>query len=219
METNTSVKVSNDFVPSSDNEIGSWAGVLEENISIAGAALGLSATVITESEDAARNLQNGLKRVNVKRSELAEAVEDKERIKAESLLIIRNLAGSIKRMPTYTTAIGGQLGLVANSQAVDVDNLHPELKVTAFPGYVKIAYNKKRMLGVHIYSRVQGSTQWDRIAQSRTSPYKDTRPLKEVNKPEIREYAAICYNGDNEIGQMSPIISITFGTDDKFTTA
>lgn len=218
MNVNTTINLSEDFVPTTDAKIIPWANSLMETIPTAGATLGLLPADITKYQDASQALIDAINKVAIKRNELADAIAEKEMIKANSTQLIRQLAGAIKRMDAYSLNIGKQLGLVASSQPVDVTALKPTLKLVAFPGYINVAFNKQRMWTVNIYSRLQGATQWERIGQSKTSPFVDSRPLKEINKPEIREYAAICYNGDREIGQMSEISAVAFGIDSNSIT-
>lgn len=209
----TTIKKTVDFFPRTDAELAIWLTVYKEGISVVGAVLGMLPSTITEQEDGGQSLIDAISRVAIKRNELADAVEAKENIKATVSQLIRNEAGIIKRNAAYTSDIGKRLGIVASSQLVDTTTLRPDLKLTPYPGYVSVGFTKQGSQSIHIYSRLQGTTNWEKIAVVKTSPYMDVRPLKEVNKPEVREYAAICSNGNREIGQMSPMLSVVFGGD------
>lgn len=213
METTITLRRTDDFLPRTDAQTAIWSKAFLEGIAIVGPLLGMTPAEITVQQDAGQSVVDAIDKVAVKRNELADAVEAKENVKASALQTIRNQIAILKRLPGYTSDIGKRLGIIANSQLIDISTLRPDLKLTAYPGYVSVAFNKQRAHSVHIYSRRHEETSWEKIAVVKTSPYADTRPLKEGNKPEVREYSAICSNGNREIGQMSPMLSVVFGGD------
>jgi hypothetical protein len=127
--------------------------------------------------------------------------------------IISPLIQTIKSHTNYTTAIGEDLGIVGNEQDIDLDTYKPEGKVFALPGAVKLDFSKKGVDGQAVYSRPVGSTDpnaWVKLANDFHTPYLDGRPLAVAGKPELREYKLRALIGDEEVGQWSDVITVTF---------
>ena len=57
--------------------------------------------------------------------------------------------------------------------------------------------------------RLQGATEWVKLAFDSQSPYIDTTPLAVAGKPEVREYRVRAVVADEEIGEFSDIATMT----------
>lgn len=131
---------------------------------------------------------------------------------AQNLAGIRQDINNIKTLPGYNGGIGAGLGIITPGATLDPNNYKPTPKAAIFPGHVRITGKKLGASALNIYSRIQGSAQWKLIAASRTRfPYDDDAPLAAPGVPEVREYMAIGVVADNEIGQPSGIVSVTYG--------
>lgn len=84
------------------------------------------------------------------------------------------------------------------------------LKVQLVPGGVRVDFTKKGVDGVIIYMRVRGSATWRKIGMDTEAPYIDSTPLASPGVAEVREYMARGFLHDEEIGQDSDVVSITF---------
>lgn len=62
---------------------------------------------------------------------------------------------------------------------------------------------------MHVYSRIQGESEWKFLARDTQSPYVDTTPLGVAANPEIREYRIRAVIADKEIGDYSDTQQIT----------
>lgn len=124
--------------------------------------------------------------------------------------IISGYVKRIKASANYTDAIGEDLGIIGAESDFVADDFVPKLKGKSMPGFVDLSFIKDVTDGVNIYSRLQGETEWKFLAFDTESPYHDTRPLAAAGKPEIREYRCRAVISDEEIGQWSDVVTVTF---------
>lgn len=199
------------FVPGQYNKMAAWAANYKVKIGEYGAQVGLSPEAITAQQAAAQKIVDVVNNVQQKKSEQADAVSAQKLLYDNEVKLIRDAVTAYKKNPGFTDNIGNGLGVMTTSFSLDESTLKPILKPTTYPGYVSLSFNKQRMYGVTIFSRLKGATDWTELASIRTSPYKDVRPLAEAGKPEHREYMAMCYNGEIDLGQQSNIVSVVFG--------
>ena len=78
-------------------------------------------------------------------------------------------------------------------------------------GHVRLKFTKGSSDGVNLYTRLRGQSAWTFLARDTNSPYDDHRPLTAPGVPETREYQAYGVLKDDQIGQPSTIVSVTFG--------
>lgn len=67
------------------------------------------------------------------------------------------------------------------------------------------------MSGVSIYTRLKGALEWQHVDWAKKSPYADESPLSVPGQPEAREYRVCCYDGFNELGHFSDIVTVVYG--------
>lgn len=202
---------SKDYFPQSDDRAAVWNTNYHEVIAVYGPTLGLAAAEQTEQEDAALAILNAINNFELQRNQAREVGAFKRRMLREKGAIIRKCVARMKTHAAYTENIGLELGIVSSRQTIDISKAKPELKLTVYPGYVSIAFNKQGLEGVVINSRIKGSHGWDRLGTDFASPFLDKRPLAVVNQPEIREYMAMYTNLRESIGQQSDIVTTVFG--------
>lgn len=205
------MKLFHSYIPTIDGNLVVWATTYKEKIGLLGPQLGLQAAEITELQDAAQVIIEAINKVDVKKVELKEATAAKELDKRARLQLIRASAVRIRTLPGYNHNLGKELGIVSPVQVVDSGSLKPDLTATVFPGYVQLGFNKYRMFGISLYSRLKGELEWRELEVAKTSPYIDTTPLAEAGRPETREYIGICYDGLQETGYASDIVSVVYG--------
>ncbi len=205
------MKILVSYVPKADGQLVIWANTYKEKLGLLGAELGLSEAVIAEQQAAAQSLIDSINKVSRKKAELKEATSAKELAKQTQLQLIRAVATRIKVMPAYTPNMGKELGIIASNHLVDENEVKPIITVVSQPGYVSIGFNKQRMLGVSLFSRLKGELEWNQLCSIKKSPFIDKSPLREDGQPEIREYMAICFNGFGNKGHWSDIATVVHG--------
>lgn len=199
------------YIPTSYAKRQAWAENYRIKIREYGAQLGLKPEEIDAHEAAAAKIVSMANTVEIRRKAAANAVAEQRLMHKNELKLIRDGVTAFKRSAGFTESIGSDLGVIGTSTPVDKSVLKPRLKTVAYPGFVNVSFKKGKMFGVTVFSRLKGTTGWSELASVRKSPYKDMRPLAEDGKPEHREYMAMCYDGVNDLGQQSDIVSIVFG--------
>ncbi|GGH57086.1 hypothetical protein HNQ91_000139 [Filimonas zeae] len=205
------MKQTRDYFPTSDDRLGVWSASYKENITVHGPTVGLAAAEVTEQEEAAFAIESSVDSQEIKRNQAKEASAFKRRMVKEKGAILRKCIARIKTHPAYTEEIGRDLGIIGPSQTLDLSKVKPELRLTVYPGYVSIAFNKQGLEGVVIYSRIKGTLGWEKLGTDFASPFLDRRPLVEATTPEYREYMAMYTNLRETIGQQSDIVTTVFG--------
>ena len=124
----------------------------------------------------------------------------------------RNLAQRIKKMHTYTLAIGQALGIegpgvVANAALAGIAQpvAHGRALVS---GGAEIKSTKGEAEAVDVYGQRDGDAAPVHLARVMHLPYIDARPLLVAGKPETREYHTLFVRHDQQYGQPSAIIKV-----------
>ena len=117
----------------------------------------------------------------------------------------------IKTNASYTKTIGEALGIVAPSTPVDAASIKPILTVKARMGCVRVRIQRKGAQSVQLFCRRTGQTEWTALQRLTRSTYDDATPLTQAGVPEIKEYMAQAYIGDEPVGQPSDIKVVLFG--------
>jgi hypothetical protein len=94
---------------------------------------------------------------------------------------------------------------------VDSQSLQPELTAAVQSDHVILHFKKWGADAVSLYKRKAGETEWKFLARDTNSPYDDYSPLEQSGVPENWECQAMSLLGDDEVGQPSAIVKVTFG--------
>ena len=85
----------------------------------------------------------------------------------------------------------------------------PKLEVIA--DHLQIKFQKSQTDGVNLYSHGKGQSAWEIVSRDTNSPDYDCTALSVPGTSEVREYQAYGGLSDQEIGQPSDIMGVTFG--------
>ncbi len=125
---------------------------------------------------------------------------------------LRALINNLKANPKFTDGMGAAMQIFTKSGAPQPAQTKPKIKAESQPGHVRITGSKDYAELVNIYMRLVGTAAWTLVGIRRKKfPFDDQTPLKVPGVPEAREYEAIGVIGDNEVGQASDIVQVTFG--------
>ena len=126
--------------------------------------------------------------------------------------IISGIVQGIKSQKSiYTEDIGLDLGIVGDDFTFNPDDYTTLLALTKKVDGIQIDFVKGEADGVHIYTRLNRAGEFTYLATDTESPYIDTRALAVAGTPEVREYYAIGFLHDHEIGHPSDIVTVTVG--------
>ena len=110
-----------------------------------------------------------------------------------------------------TDATVAALQIAGSDSGFNSETYKASITAEAFSGYVRIKFRKGQTDGVIIYVRLKGQTVWKFLARDTNSPNDDHTPLATPGVPEVREYQAFGVLNDEQIGQPTDIVSVTFG--------
>lgn len=181
-------------------------------IQVAGqaATFGLTAGEVTAVEADFTLIQGKINTLVQKKAEQQAATTDKQTSRKAVEGRVRALANRIKTHPSYTAAIGQQLGIVGPEDTTDLTTAKPTLQANSITaGSVTIGFNKSSSSGIRLESKRGPETFFVFQAVDTTSPYVDTRANLTLGTPETRQYRAQYLTGDDTIGELSDVLTIT----------
>ena len=120
------------------------------------------------------------------------------------------MAARIKTLPTYTEAIGLQLGIVGPEDAAehDLPDFSLKLLTGAECDAVQINFKKFGYKGVAIYGKVNDGPE-QLLAIDLATPYVDNRPLAVAGVAEKRTYRLRFYDDNGPVGDFTAASSVT----------
>jgi hypothetical protein len=174
-----------------------------------GLALGFTAAEIT-----AFTTQNTACHTNFTAADLAKAASEAAtntknltRVPAEAT--VRSIGKRAKASPAYTPTMGAALGIIGAEDSTDLHAIVPTLKGRDLSaGHVEIQFVKSTSDGVNIYSKRGNEPGFTFLARDTQSPYIDTRPLLDPNKPEVRIYKMKYVVADAEVSDFSEDLEV-----------
>ena len=116
---------------------------------------------------------------------------------------IAQLVQRIKNYPTYTEAIGRDLGIIGAEQTIDPTTMKPVLKLVSTAGKVEIQWVKGVADAVRIES--DKGAGWQFLAVDSVPHYMDTTP---ITGPANWKYRAMYIIADEPVGQWSDVVNI-----------
>lgn len=141
-----------------------------------------------------------------------QASADADQVFAAQNSDLRALFNNLKANPKCTDGMAAAMQIVTPATQHDPNATKPKIKADAQPGHVRITGSKDYAELVNIYSRVVGTSPWTLVGIKRKKfPFDDQTPLKTASVPEQREYMARGVINDEEVGEPSDIVQVTFG--------
>ena len=197
-----------DLIPAPDGDFDQWFLNFNTELTGVAATTGIAAGEVTAVGTAFTTWQTEYNTWGTKDAAARQqrALKDTARKDAETL--IRPIIRRIKAHPGGTEAVQQLLGIVGAEDTTDLSTSKPKLKAKLLTGaQVELSFGKSKADGVNIYAyRADGK---HFLARDTESPYVDTRPLVDGDKPEVRRYCAVFVVGDAEVGQFSDDVTVT----------
>ena len=119
-----------------------------------------------------------------------------------------NLAVRIKRHPSYTDAIGQDLGIIGAEQTMDPSSMKPVLDISLEAGHPNIGWKKQGMEGLEIHVD-RGAGTFSFLALDTIPDYLDTAPLPAAGSSAVWKYKAIYRLNDEQVGHWSDVASVS----------
>ena len=138
------------------------------------------------------------------------ALADRLRLCGDFVQYLRPVVRRIKQNANYTGTIGEVLGIVAPSTPVDPAGIKPVITLTAHIGFVRVRIQRKGAQSVKLFCRRNGQSEWTSLGRVLRASFDDTSALTQPGVPEIKEYMAQAFIGDEPVGQPSDLKVVVF---------
>ena len=203
-----------DFIPKDNNNLVTWATNLRTKIDIHGPTLGMTAAQITAFKAVLLGIINAAQAVMAAKTAFSSAVANLETVKQTDLAKtgpVRTAINQWKASGLLTAAMEQDIAVVGTGAVVAPPAYQAKINAEVRPGFVRITFKKLGVDGLNIYVRLTGQTIWRKLSFDSNSPYDDHTALAVAGTAEVREYRALGVIADEEVGQPSDIVSVTFG--------
>jgi hypothetical protein len=198
-----------DYIPDSDAQLSTWLKNYRVKLANHQTVLTLTDAALKAGQGSVDKIVGGIEKTEQKRTEYQAQVAATRSIKETELASLRALNRLIKAQPTYTEAIGRDLGIVGSMNTLAADTAKPTLRADVQPGFVRLRFSKEGFTGVNLYRERSGGS-WEFLARDTQSPYEDRTPLAAAGQPEVRRYRAVYLHKDSEVGEPSDVVQATF---------
>lgn len=121
---------------------------------------------------------------------------------------VSKLAKRIKANPNYAEPIGADLGIISVSKKMDSMNMQPSLKINLSAGHPHIKCNKGMADGMDLYVDRKDGKGFTLLGRLLKLDYIDNYPLPDNNHITEWSYKAIYVKANDNVGQMSPVVSV-----------
>lgn len=200
-----------DFIPDRDNDYLAWDDNLVARLAGGlGTKYNISSTRVTAAQTENTDLHTKATDATAKKT-AAKSSTATYRTKQRTVKGNRRaLAREIKGQPNYDPADGILMGIEGPEDTTDLTHAKPTLRVKGSPvsGHVHVDFDKSVSDGVRIESRRGSESGFSFLATDTFPDYDDTRPNLGTG-PETRQYRAQYILGDDPIGEMSEILTVT----------
>ncbi len=198
-----------DYIPKRYADIRLWEQTFINQIDAIAATLGISAAEVSAIKNTLGHHMSLREEAYKKKRESEAATKEFLAVGKTALKEVRRFGTYIKSSPGYNPGMGKALGIICPEVEINYTTLKPRLKLLATQNGVRISFSKPGNLsGVKIYSRRGTENQFTFLGVDTQSPYQDKRPNLIENTPERREYYAVLFNDDDEVGKPSNIAGI-----------
>lgn len=199
-----------DYIPKPDGDLIAWHDNFKTQVVVLAATFGLVAADTDALTATNTDLHTKFNASQAAKATAQAKNTEKSAAFKTGVNSARALANRIKAHPAYTEAFGQQLGVIGPEDTTDLTQEQPTLKAVAVnPGSVSIGFNKSVSSGVRLLSKRGAETMFTLLAIDTESPYIDTRANLVLGNPESRQYQAQYLIGDDAVGNLSDVLSVT----------
>ena len=200
-----------DFIPPADDKKLPWLTNLSDHVDDHSATLGISAGRVTQNKKLSNDLIDAINAVNQAKQAWLAVSATKAAQEKTSTTGLRVEINQWKANPAMTPAITAALKLAGSGSTFDPNTYKASITAEVISGHVRVKFVKGQTDGIALYCRLQGQSVWKFVSRDTNSPYDDHTPLAVPGTPETREYQAFGVLSDEQIGQPSDIVTVTFG--------
>ena len=198
-----------DFIPDRDGDLLTWHDNFKTQVAALATKYGISTSQVTGVNTDNTNLHTDFSDADTKSTAAKSARGKKKTTKGTVTGNSRGVARQVKGHPAYDPNDGILMRIVGPEDTTDLNNEKPTLSARSVAaGHVAIEFNKRISDGVRITSKRGSETVFSFLAIDTESPYIDTR-ANLAPGPETRQYQAQYMVGDEPIGDLSLVLTVT----------
>lgn len=198
-----------DYLPDGEAQLIPWLVNFTTKLQTHQKTLTLTDAQLKAEQDRATALVGSIQKNEQKRAEYLAQVAATRSLKEAELGRLRATVRLLKAQPTYTDAIGQDLGVIGSPATLVAKQAKPSLRIETAPGVVRLKFSKEGWSGVNVY-REQADGTWSFLGTDTRSPYEDRAPLARPGQPELRKYRVTYVHKDLEVGEPSDTVTVTF---------
>lgn len=221
------------YLPSNDADRVVWLNSFKTKMNIYGPQLGFTAAELTSIQDDANmfqyiiQLKDNLKLASQSYAEIGKFLKSTSQQSPMNALppvpvagtppaavltgIFARIVGYVQRIKyhaNYTTAIGGELGIISPPNTFNPATVKPVLKGNVISGHPKITWRNGKADGVQLYVDRLDNNGFVLLAKRNSTSYIDIAPLPANTQFVTWHYKAKYIIDDEEIGLDSDILAI-----------
>lgn len=200
-----------DYMPKSFPNLEPWLGGLKDGVTHDGATCNQSAAQIAEDTALIDSILGPVTTANAKETEALEANGTAQTAIAQNRDKLRDLINRYKNAKGWTDGMAAAWDVKTSATQYDMTTQQPSINGRSVPGKNVVTGKKPGFTSVTIQMRVDGASPWIDIGTKVSQfPFYDTTAPQTAGKPEKREYRALGYVGDDQMGQPSDIVTAIF---------
>jgi hypothetical protein len=198
-----------DYMPKSLDNLEPWLAGLKNGITTDGPTCNQSPAQIAEDTAFIDSILGPVSDANAKELQAIEASGTAQTALSHNRDGLRRLINRYKNANGFTEGMGAAWKITTHQSQSSNDK--PALTATAVSGRVVIRGRKPGFTSVTIQMRPDGTNDWADIGMKISRfPFYDTTAPQTPGKPEKREYRALGYIGDDQVGPPSDIVTAIF---------
>ena len=200
-----------DFVPTNESDLRKWLATIKTETPKVVTQLEITPARLTQITGWCDDATGAMDAAQSAKRAWNTANKAKQTQISTSVAGLRGEVAKWKATDGMTDAIATDLQITGGGGApFDPENYKPQFTAQAFSGYVRFKFTKNGADGINLYVRLKGTMGWKFVSRDTNSPYDDHTPLAVAGQSEVREYQAFGISGDDQIGQPSDIVTVTF---------
>jgi hypothetical protein len=200
-----------DFVPKSLSNMAPWLTGLHTGITNDAADCGQTPAEILNDNALVDLILGPVADANAKETAALEAHGTAMTAIKQNMPALRDMLNRYKHATGWTEGMADAWAVSTSTKTYDRNTHAPTITAAAAPGKNVIKGAKPGFTSADIQMRVTGTSTWITIGVKISSfPFYDTTVPQTPGKPESREYRALGYIGDEQVGQPSDIVTAVF---------
>ena len=201
-----------DYVPKSFDNLKPWLEGVKTGVSNDGPTCGQSVATVTADTALVDSILTPVGAALTKETAAMDARGTAETMISTRMPAVRAMLNRYKTATGWTDGMANAWEVNSPPRAYDMNSHRPTITAQSRPGMVLVRGSKPGFTSVTIQMRPDGTSEWIDIGVKISRfPFIDITAPQTPGKPEKREYRALGYVGDEQVGQPSATVTAVFG--------